>query len=226
MALKHASRHLCLARIVLNPMLASRMKRFVQLTAQQLTGMSPTALFSMAQCITCIPFANKNKRENNAECVTSLRKWSTPFCWNSHLLLHGKVMSNVKNHHSDLRGFGLARFGPAKVYYILSINSSLLLFVTCQKPVKMHLNYWQISSFLIFITFVTGGYPFIRHNQLRNITADLLKEVCSNVTVEPPLQPLTGEVLSVRTSICGEEASWISVQEVSGEAVSNRHFLI
>ena len=41
----------------------------------------------------------------------------------------------------------------------------------------------------------TGGYPSIRHNELRDITADLLKEVCSDVTVKPPLQPLTGEVV-------------------------------
>ena len=52
----------------------------------------------------------------------------------------------------------------------------------------------------------TGGYPSIRHNELRDITADLLKEVCSDITVEPPLQPLTGKVLSMRTSIRGEEA--------------------
>ena len=37
----------------------------------------------------------------------------------------------------------------------------------------------------------TGGYPSIRHNELHNITADLLKEVCTNVPVEPLLQPLT-----------------------------------
>ena len=44
------------------------------------------------------------------------------------------------------------------------------------------------------------------HNNLRDINADLLEEVCSDVTVEPPLQLLTGEVLSMRTSIRGEKA--------------------
>ena len=44
------------------------------------------------------------------------------------------------------------------------------------------------------------------HTHCRDITADLLKEVCSNVTVDPPLQPLTGVVVSMRTSIHGEEA--------------------
>ena len=51
----------------------------------------------------------------------------------------------------------------------------------------------------------TGGYPSIRHNELRDITAALLKEVCTDVTVEPSLQPLTGEALDMRTSIRGDE---------------------
>ena len=46
----------------------------------------------------------------------------------------------------------------------------------------------------------TGGYPTIRHNELRDTTAKLLKEVCQDVTVEPTLQPLSGEQLQARTS--------------------------
>ena len=38
-----------------------------------------------------------------------------------------------------------------------------------------------------------GGYPTIRHNELRDITASLLTEVCHDVRIEPDLQPLTGE---------------------------------
>ena len=43
-----------------------------------------------------------------------------------------------------------------------------------------------------------GG--FIRHNEVRNITATLLSEVCHNVSIEPHLQPLTGEILSHYTA--------------------------
>ena len=32
------------------------------------------------------------------------------------------------------------------------------------------------------------GFPSIRHNELRDITASLMKEVCHNVTIEPILQ--------------------------------------
>ena len=38
-----------------------------------------------------------------------------------------------------------------------------------------------------------GGYPTLRHNEVRDFTAGLLREVCHDVTTEPPLQPLTGE---------------------------------
>ena len=40
----------------------------------------------------------------------------------------------------------------------------------------------------------------MQHNELRNITANLLQKVCSDVQVEPSLQPLSGEHLSLRTS--------------------------
>ena len=41
----------------------------------------------------------------------------------------------------------------------------------------------------------TGGFPSIRHNELRDLTAEALTEVCSDVCIEPHLQPLTGETL-------------------------------
>ena len=34
-----------------------------------------------------------------------------------------------------------------------------------------------------------GSFPSIRHNELRDITATLLSEVCSNVRTKLPLQP-------------------------------------
>ena len=40
-----------------------------------------------------------------------------------------------------------------------------------------------------------GGFPSIRHNEIRDLTANLLTEVCTDVCVEPDLQPLTGEAL-------------------------------
>ena len=41
-----------------------------------------------------------------------------------------------------------------------------------------------------------GGFRFLRHNEIRDLTAKLLMEVCPNVKTEPELQPLTGENLT------------------------------
>ena len=41
-----------------------------------------------------------------------------------------------------------------------------------------------------------GGYPIHRHNDLRNLTHPT--EICTNVTIEPHLQPLTCEHLDYR----------------------------
>ena len=45
-----------------------------------------------------------------------------------------------------------------------------------------------------------GGFPSIRHNEIRNIIADLLSEVCHSVGIEPGLQPVTGEQFEHRTA--------------------------
>ena len=46
----------------------------------------------------------------------------------------------------------------------------------------------------------TGGYPTLRHNELRDFTAGVLSEVCTDVCTEPPLQPLSGETLTYATA--------------------------
>ena len=42
--------------------------------------------------------------------------------------------------------------------------------------------------------------PSIRHNEIRDLTANLLIEVCSDVCIEPNLQSITGEALTGATS--------------------------
>ncbi len=34
-----------------------------------------------------------------------------------------------------------------------------------------------------------GGFPILRHNEIRDLTANLLTEVCQDVNVEPPYNP-------------------------------------
>ena len=45
-----------------------------------------------------------------------------------------------------------------------------------------------------------GGFPTIRHNEVRNITAHLMSDVCHNVGIEPTLQPLSTERLFHQTA--------------------------
>ena len=42
-----------------------------------------------------------------------------------------------------------------------------------------------------------GGFPSIRHNELRDVTASLLSEVCHNIATELRLQPLSGESIPI-----------------------------
>ena len=48
------------------------------------------------------------------------------------------------------------------------------------------------------VTCPRGGFTFIRHNEIRDLTANLLSEVCHGVQTEPDLQPLTGETCSLQ----------------------------
>ena len=45
-----------------------------------------------------------------------------------------------------------------------------------------------------------GALPSIRHDRIKDITAQLLIEVCPNVAIEPTLQPLTRERFSLRST--------------------------
>ena len=51
-----------------------------------------------------------------------------------------------------------------------------------------------------------GALPTIRHNEIRDLTGTLLTEVCPDVSLEPALQPLTGETLTLISSNHQDEA--------------------
>ena len=50
---------------------------------------------------------------------------------------------------------------------------------------------------------LSGGFPTIRHNELRDFTATVLSEVCHDVTIEPRL---SGENLRYATANVDNEA--------------------
>ena len=45
-----------------------------------------------------------------------------------------------------------------------------------------------------------GAFPSILHNRIRDLFARFLTEACSNVSIESPLQPLSGESFSHRSA--------------------------
>ena len=52
----------------------------------------------------------------------------------------------------------------------------------------------------------TGGFPIVCHNEIRDLTAELMSEVCHNMCVEPALQPISGEQLPHATANREESA--------------------
>ena len=46
-----------------------------------------------------------------------------------------------------------------------------------------------------------GGFLTLRHNEVRDVTASLLKRVTNNVAIEPHLQPVIGEQFRHRSTI-------------------------
>ena len=55
-----------------------------------------------------------------------------------------------------------------------------------------------------------GGYTMMRHDAVRNTTAELLREVCSDVQIEPSLLPVTGEDLPSGSNIKDDARSDVS----------------
>ena len=51
-----------------------------------------------------------------------------------------------------------------------------------------------------------GGFLFVRHNEIHDSIAHLLKEICHDVCIEPGLQPLTGENLSCHSVVVDDGA--------------------
>ncbi len=46
----------------------------------------------------------------------------------------------------------------------------------------------------------SGGFTILRHNEIRDLTANLLTEVCHQVSTEPDLQPVTSETFTKKST--------------------------
>ena len=50
------------------------------------------------------------------------------------------------------------------------------------------------------MSYKKAGFICIRHNDLRDQTANMMSEVCQDIEIEPKITPLSGEELQDRTS--------------------------
>ena len=57
---------------------------------------------------------------------------------------------------------------------------------------------WKTFSTDHAMTCPSGGLPIARHNEIRDITAQWLTEICTDVEKEPHLQSLSGEIILPR----------------------------
>ena len=69
-----------------------------------------------------------------------------------------------------------------------------------------------------------GDFPTIRHNEIRDLSASLLNEVCHNVGIEPSLQPLSGESLNHCTANKDDDARVNNLCKRLLEEDTGRHF--
>ena len=70
-----------------------------------------------------------------------------------------------------------------------------------------------------------GGFVIIRHNEVRDLTAELLSEVCNDVAVEPALTPLSGEEFESETTSREKNPDVTLLPEAFG-CVEVRRFLM
>ena len=90
-------------------------------------------------------------------------------------------------------------------YGITPLNTSK----TCQCGTSFSVDHAMVYPF--------GGFPTIRHNEVRDLTASLLTEVSHNVQTEPSLQPVTTETFSLVSANTTNDARLdIKTTEASG----------
>ena len=69
------------------------------------------------------------------------------------------------------------------------------------KDVPSHCTFGATFSIEHELSCPSGGITILRHNDIRDFTANVLSDVCHNVSVEPCLQPLSGEKFTGASAI-------------------------
>ena len=103
-------------------------------------------------------------------------------------------LSSEKGTSSWLTSLPLSRYG-------FRLNKQQFIDAVCMrydlrlKDVPKFCSCGEAYSIHHCLTCKAGGYVHIRHNAVRDTFAEVLKEICKDVQIEPQLLPITGEVL-------------------------------
>ena len=109
-------------------------------------------------------------------------------------LQHSMSLAQEKGASSWLMALPVEEFGFA-LHKGAFRDALALRYGWCPTLVPSHCACGQSFSVSHALSCHMGGYPSIRHNEIRDLTADLLSEVCHCVSIEPHLQSAEGEDL-------------------------------
>ena len=109
-------------------------------------------------------------------------------------LQHSMSLAQEKGASSWLTALPVEEFGFA-LHKGAFRDALALRYGWCPTLVPSHCACGQSFSVSHALSCHMGGYPSIRHNEIRDLTADLLSEVCHCVSIEPHLQSAEGEDL-------------------------------
>eukprot|EP00731_Ephydatia_muelleri_P030730 Em0022g244a len=126
---------------------------------------------------------HKSKREQHSNAASTLKDTLPPS------LAHAMDLSQEKGASTWLSVLPLEEYGFA--LHKGAFRDALALRYGWS-PANAPLNCACGTHFSIehVLSCPKGGYPSIRHNEIRDLTAALLLEVCHNVSTEPHLQPM------------------------------------
>ena len=84
------------------------------------------------------------------------------------------------------------------------LHSRMLLLCTMVGSHFAHLPIVSVDHpsqlIMLYLALKVGCHPSAGHNEIRDLTAKLLTEVCSQVATEPELQPVSPEEFSLSTA--------------------------
>jgi len=145
MALKYASRRTCLAGVVWNTMPASRLKRFVQWTAQQLTGMTPTALLNDTMYNA---YSFCEQKQTSAWRHYASGYWTVRELWGDHSCLGGNLMGHTRRNVEAIN-VRISHF-PCQTLYSRGLYGMLLCWTTVSiKPEYPGTHRWLLIPYTV-----------------------------------------------------------------------------